>query len=142
MLGRTSPGPAGSGLVRGGGGLGQVKQVGPFGLVELKGSGEGLQDSVGNSAEISSFKPCVVFGADAGEHGHFLAFEAGYPAGPAVEGSPAWAGVMRDRRLMRNSRMSWLLSMAQGYGGRACSNRNCQYTAQQVLPRTGWDWFS
>jgi hypothetical protein len=105
-------GPPRPGLVRGCGALCQVKQVGSFGLVELKGSGERLQDSLGNSAQVSSFKPCVILGADAGEHGHFLAFEARYSAGPAVYGKPCLGG--GDPRPPAHEELADVLAVVHG----------------------------
>jgi hypothetical protein len=53
--------------------LGQVEQVGAFGLVELEGACEGLQHGLGHAGEVPALESGVVVGADAGEQGDLLA---------------------------------------------------------------------
>ena len=54
-----------------------------FGLVELQRVREGLEDTVGDTAEIAAFQPDVVLDAHSGEEGHLLAAESLDPTIPA-----------------------------------------------------------
>jgi len=44
-----------------------------FGLVQLQGAGDGVEDAVGYSRQVASLQLRVVIGAHSGEHGDFLA---------------------------------------------------------------------
>jgi hypothetical protein len=54
-------------------GIGQVEEVGAFGLVELEGTCQGFQHGLGNAGGVPAFETGVVVGADAGEQGDLLA---------------------------------------------------------------------
>jgi len=79
-LGPSLPGRAG--LSR----PGQVKQVGTFGLVELKRVRDAVQDSVGRAGQVSSLHADVIVNADAREQADLLAPEPLHPAVTAVGG--------------------------------------------------------
>ena len=64
---------------------GEVEQVGPFGLVELQGAGQGLQHRLGDAGEVAALQPGVVVGADPGEQGDFFATQTGHATVGAVE---------------------------------------------------------
>ncbi len=68
-LGPALPGRAGLGRT------GQVKQVGAFGLVELKRVRDAVEDSVGCTGQVSSLYADVVVNADAREQGDLLTSE-------------------------------------------------------------------
>ena len=46
--------------------------MGPFGLVELEGTGEGFQHLLGGAPHVSPLEAGVVLHADAGEEGDLL----------------------------------------------------------------------
>ena len=79
--GRTPPHGSGAGAGR----AGEVEQVGVLGVVELQGTGDGLQHAVGRAAQIALLQPGVVVGADPGELGDLLAAQARHPAAGAVQ---------------------------------------------------------
>ena len=76
-LGRTC---CGVGRARRGGSLlggpDEVEEVGPFDLVELQGTGDGVEDVLGDAADVAALEPDVVLGADPGEQRHLLAAQA------------------------------------------------------------------
>ncbi len=55
------------------GGLGQVQQVGAFGVVELEGAGDGFEDGRGDAGEVAAFEFGVVLDADVGQRGDLAA---------------------------------------------------------------------
>ena len=55
----------------------------PFRLVELQRVGKGLEDTVGDTAEVAPLQPDVVLDAHSGEEGHLLAAESLDPTIPA-----------------------------------------------------------
>jgi hypothetical protein len=65
----------------GAGGAGQVGQVRLFGLVELQGPSESVQDAVGGAGEIAAFELGVVLDADTGQVGDLTAAQ---PRDPPV----------------------------------------------------------
>ena len=86
-----------AGGVRGGGwrwpGLpGEGEEVVAFGVVELQGDGEGVEDAVGGAGEVAAFHADVVVDRDAGEHGDLLAAQAFDAAVAAVRGQSALLG--------------------------------------------------
>ena len=86
-------GPAGAlGAARGsvGDGAGQVVQVGAFGVVELQGARDGVQDFFGGSGEVAALQADVVVDADAGEQ--LLTAQAGHAPGAAVGGQAGLLG--------------------------------------------------
>ena len=60
--------------------------MGAFGFVELKGAGDRFQHAVGDAGEVAAFEAGVVVDAHAGEHGDFLAAQAGHTAAAVVNG--------------------------------------------------------
>ena len=50
---------------------GEIEQVLPFGLVELKCCRDRMQHGFGGSRKVAAFKPGVVLDADAGKRGDF-----------------------------------------------------------------------
>jgi len=64
------------------GSAGKVVQVGPFRFVEAQGPAQRIKDAVGDAGEVSSLQTGVVVGADAREHGHFFAPQAGNSSPP------------------------------------------------------------
>jgi hypothetical protein len=66
-------------------GTGEVEQVQAFGVVELQGSREGIQDAVGHAVRVAALQAGVVRDADACEHGDLFAAQAG-DAAAAVDG--------------------------------------------------------
>jgi hypothetical protein len=54
-----------------------------FDVAELQGAGDGVEDVVGDAADVALLQADVPVGADAGEHGDFFAAQPGYapPAG-------------------------------------------------------------
>ena len=84
-------GGAAAGVGCGVGGAGQVVQVCVFGLVEVQGAGDGVENAVGDAGEVAALQTGVVVGADAGEHRHFFAAQAGN-ASPAVGGQARLLG--------------------------------------------------
>jgi hypothetical protein len=71
-----------------GGGAGQVVEVGAFGLIQLEGAGEGVEDVRGSPAELAALYAGVVLDADTGEQGDFFATQAGHAPVAAVGGQP------------------------------------------------------
>jgi hypothetical protein len=68
-----------------GGNAGQIVEVGSFGLVQLEGACEGVEDFGGGSGEVAALHACVVLDADTGEHGDFFATQAGHAPVAAVD---------------------------------------------------------
>lgn len=58
-------------------GLGQMEQVGPLGVVELQGPGDGREYGGGDTGEAAAFQLGVVLDADAGQGGDLAAAQAG-----------------------------------------------------------------
>src|SRR3954470_1800684 len=61
---------------------------------------------------------------------------------PPYAGRPACSGVMRARRVVRNSRMSLLASTTRRYGSPAVLGRPCWYPSQPGLPAGRARWFA
>jgi hypothetical protein len=68
---------AGAGAV---GGMGEVEQVGPFGVVELEGASDRVEDGGGDAGESAAFQLRVVLDADPGEGGDLPATQARHSA--------------------------------------------------------------
>ena len=83
--------------------------MGAFGVVELQGAGERVEDAGGDSGEGAAFELGVVLDAHPGQRGDLAAPQPGDPALPGG-GSPACSGVILARREVRNSRTSARLS--------------------------------
>ena len=49
------------------GGAGEVEQVGAFGLVELQGPGQGVEDAGGGAGDLAALEAGVVLDAETGE---------------------------------------------------------------------------
>ena len=80
---RAGPPPGSYGAV---GRPGQVEQMDPLGLVELQRGGQGVEDALGDPAEIAPLEPDVVVDADPGEQGDLLPAEPGDASVAAVRG--------------------------------------------------------
>jgi hypothetical protein len=60
-----------------------------FGVVELQGAGDAVDDALGDAGGAAALEPGVVVGRDAGQEGDLLAAQArDPPAVPAVDGEP------------------------------------------------------
>lgn len=106
---------AGRALALGGG---EVVEVRAFGVIELEGAAERVEDFFGGAGELAAFQADVVVDADTGEQGDFLAAQAGDPALAVAEGGQAGLpGVILARRVARNSRISRVVSMLSRLGG-------------------------
>lgn len=73
--GWTAPPPRGGGVGR----ACQVEQVRPLRLVELRRTGDGVQDTLGDAAEVAAFHAGVVLDADPGEHRDLAPAQTGHP---------------------------------------------------------------
>jgi NAD(P)-dependent dehydrogenase (short-subunit alcohol dehydrogenase family) len=60
--------------------VGEVEQVRPLGVVELQGSGEGVEDGGGHPGDRAAFQLRVVLDAHPGEGGDFTAAQPGHAA--------------------------------------------------------------
>ena len=82
--------------------MGEVEQVGPFGVVELQGAGDGVQHRGGDARDRAAFEFGVVLHADSGEGGDLAAAQPGHSPGADV-GHPRllWGdlGSPRDQEL-------------------------------------------
>ena len=58
--------------------------MGPFGVVELQGAGDRIEDGGGDAADGAAFELGVVLDADPGERGHLAAPQSRHPAGADV----------------------------------------------------------
>jgi hypothetical protein len=80
--------------------------VRPLRLVELQSTSDRVQDAVGDTAQVASFKARVVLDADAGEHRDLGSAESGHPAGAAVGEDAGSRGLfpksMRRERMEEN----------------------------------------
>jgi hypothetical protein len=56
--------------------------VRPFGLVELQGAGEGIQDAVGDTPEVAALQAGVVLDTDPGQRRRLVRHPAGLPGVP------------------------------------------------------------
>jgi hypothetical protein len=75
-LGGAAAGPhAGTGAV---GGVSKVEQVGPFGVVELQGAGDRIEDGGRDAGEGAAFEFGVVLDADPREGGDLTAAQPGH----------------------------------------------------------------
>jgi len=82
-----------AGFARAGIGLpGEVVEVVALGVVELKGAHEGVEDAVGDAAEVAAFQTRVVVDADSGEHRGFFTAQPGHPPAGAVGREPGLLG--------------------------------------------------
>lgn len=83
-LGRTAifrglpPGAGGSGVRR----AGQRVQMVALGVVQAQGTCDGVQDAVGDAAEVSAFQACVVLDAHACQHRDLAPAQTGHPPLP------------------------------------------------------------
>jgi hypothetical protein len=59
-----------------------------FGVIELERTRKCVEDGVRDASRVASLESGVVLGADAGEHGDFLSFEAGNTPCPAKLADP------------------------------------------------------
>jgi len=59
-----------------------------FGVVELEGVTEAVEDAVGDAADVAAFQPRVVLDADACQERYLLAAQSGDAAVRAVHGQP------------------------------------------------------
>ena len=66
------------------GGLGEVEQVGAFGVVKLQSAGDRVQDAGGDAAECTAFKLGVVLDAHPGQGGDLAATQPRHPASPGL----------------------------------------------------------
>lgn len=66
--------------------------MGPFGVVELQGAGQRLEDGLRDPGEVAPFQAGVVVGAHPGEHGDLLAAQPLDAAPAAVERDPGLRG--------------------------------------------------
>ena len=64
------------------GGAGEVEQVLPLGVVELQGTGDGVEDVVGHAADVALLQADIPVGADPGEHGDLFAAQPGHSPPP------------------------------------------------------------
>jgi hypothetical protein len=60
--------------------------------VQLQGTGNGVQDTVRDTCQVSALQPGVVVHADAGQPGHFLTPQPRHPAPAAVRFQPCLFG--------------------------------------------------
>jgi hypothetical protein len=60
--------------------MGEVEQVGPFGVVELEGASDRVEDGGGDAGESAAFQLRVVLDADPGEGGDLPATQARHSA--------------------------------------------------------------
>jgi hypothetical protein len=93
----------------------QVKQVGAFGLVELKRVRDAVEDSVGCAGQVSSLHADVIVNADAREQGDLLASEPLHPAVAAVGGESGLRG--RDALAPRDEELADLGSAVHDHHG-------------------------
>jgi len=63
-------------------------QVVAFGVVELEGVADAVQDAVGYAADVAAFESCVVLDADAGQERDLFAAQSGDTAVRAEHGQP------------------------------------------------------
>ena len=70
----------------------------------------------GGAGDLAALEPRVVLDAETGERGDLAAPQAGHAAGCRWSGGPTWSGVMRARRVVRNSRTSARLSTPSSLG--------------------------
>ena len=59
---------------------GEVEQVGPFGVVELQGAGEGVEHAGRDAGEGAAFELGVVLDAHPGQRGDLAAAQPRHPA--------------------------------------------------------------
>ena len=78
LAGTAAGSHAGAGAV---GGVGEVEQVGPFGVVELQGPGDGVQNGGGDAGDRAAFELGVVLDTDPGESGDLTSTQPGHPTG-------------------------------------------------------------
>ena len=64
--------------------VGEVEQVGAFGVVELQGAGERVQDRGGDAAEGAAFELAVVLDANPGEGGDLAPAQPGHTSAADV----------------------------------------------------------
>jgi hypothetical protein len=61
------------------GGAGEVLQVVTFGVVELQGPGDRVEDRVGDAGQVAPFEPGVILDADPSQHRDLSATQPGHP---------------------------------------------------------------
>ena len=118
-------------------GTGEVAEVGPFGVVELKRAGERAQDALGDAVEVAALQSGVVRDAHAGQDGDLFAAQPG-------DASRAVAGETRlgrgDPRAAGGQELADLAPWCPQPQGRAAAGRGgrpCQYPYQQGLSPPG-----
>ncbi len=129
----------------------QVEQVGALGLVESQRAGDPVDDALGDAGRVAALEADVVLRRDARQERDLLAPQAGHPAAiPPYVGSPACSGVMRARRVVRNSRISARTSSRGPVAGHVRHSTSgsdgcgghCQWPSRAGLPRPARGWFS
>jgi hypothetical protein len=68
-----------------------MEQVGPFGVVELKGAGDGVEHGCADPGQGAALELGVVLDADAGQCGDLAAAQSGHASGADV-GEPDFRG--------------------------------------------------
>ena len=103
------PPPPTSSVSRQLGRTGQIEEVGPLGVVQLKSAGERLEHPLRDPVQVAALQAGVVVGTDPGEERDFLPPEPRTRRSPYAV-TPAWSGVSFARREVRNSRASLFAS--------------------------------
>ena len=70
----------------------EVVKVGVFGLVELQGSADAVEDRLRDAGPVAAFQPHVALGAHTGEEGDLFAAQ---PLHPAASPEVGQAGLLR-----------------------------------------------
>ena len=107
--------------------------MGPFGVVELQGAGDRVEDRGGDAADRAAFELGVVLDADPGERGDLAAPQSRYAAGADV----GQAGLLRgDLGSPRDQELADLgrLSTRRRYDASRSGGMPCQYTSPERLP--------
>ena len=136
LAGSAAGSHAGAGAV---GGVGEVEQVGPFGVVELEGAGDRVEHGGGDAGEGAAFELGVVLDADPGQGGDLAAAQPGHPAGADV-GQPGLLrgdlGASRDEEL---ADLGTVVHAIDGTTDRRGAGMPCRYTSRQRLPPAALD---
>ena len=117
-----------------GGGVGEVEQVGSFGVVELQGPGDRVQHLGQHHGQGAAFELGAVLDAHAGQGGDLDPAHPGTRRGPTSASRPAGCdpGPPRDEEL---ADFCTVVHEPRRYAARAGRGTLCQHTSQQGLPQ-------
>ena len=117
--------------------------MGPFGVVELQGAGDRVEDGGGDAGDRAAFELGVVLDADPGEGGDLAAAQPGHPAGADVGQARLLRGDLGSPRDQELADLGTVVHAVDATADPASAGMPYQYTVSTETPptaagRVGW----